>query len=166
MAKIIKKNIQKIETVKIGENLIKKDNDIEILKNKMSEFDINDNNTDYLISLKNKIDSTSISNDSFHESDLFEYNMLKRTLNRNDDDLIIYINKYNKNYDKIYEVTKKPFDIFHKNEKIMDFNVLNNIMSLSWNFSKDIFILLNYIIIDGKSYHLEDITLSNCEINI
>lgn len=110
------------------------------------------------------------------EDEIFEYyynyvdtynnNLLIRSVDkRKDEKIIINIALNNLEYDKYNLYTSQPFDIFFKDEKILDFYFFKKNGNKSYNFKQDIYILKNNLIIDSKTYLLEDIRIVNITLN-
>jgi hypothetical protein len=88
-------------------------------------------------------------------TDIIDNNILIRTINKeNGDKIVVHIALNNSDFDTYKEVTSKPFDIYNKGNKIIDFYTCNEL-------KKDIYILKNNLVIDTKTYLLSNIKILN-----
>ncbi len=119
---------------------------------------------DVLSSEESIINDVVESNEEGFLTDFIDNNILIRTINKgNGDKLIIHIALNNSDFEDYKLLTSKPFDIYHKGNKILDFYIFKKDNNNSYNFKKDVYVLKNNLVIDTKTYLLSNIKIINIE---
>jgi hypothetical protein len=101
----------------------------------------------------------------YQYADSFNNNILIREIQkRKSERMIIHIAFNNLNFENYKLLTSEPFEIYHNGIKILDFYQFQKSTSNSYNFKKDIYILRNNLVIDSKTYLLEEIKIVNISL--
>lgn len=101
----------------------------------------------------------------YEYKDSYNNNILVREVEkRKDEKLVVHIALNNLEYDSYNRKTLTPFEIYHKGVKILDFYQFKKDSTVSYNFKKDIYILRNNLVIDSKTYLLEEIEIVNINL--
>ncbi len=102
-----------------------------------------------------EVNTSIFSGYGFEYTDIYRNKMLLRTIQKK---LGVYTKVHlmmnNLNFDNWFNLTKSPFEIFHKDRKILDF----------YEEGKDVYILRDTMVVDAESFPLIEIRISNIRI--
>ncbi len=110
------------------------------------------------------IESLQYEKYKFEYKEYYKNNILIREIQkRKYEQIIVHIATNNLNFEYYKLLTSKPFEIYHNEIKILDFYQFQK-NSSTYNFKEDIYLLRNNLVIDSKTYLLEEIKIVNISL--